>query len=221
MRTHGSARWPSSAGQPASHTVCGIRSSVNPSASMTTMESSKLLTEKEAAAELGIAISGLRKLRYAKRIPFIRVSYRCASDSIWPRCIALCAKWRHPKKSAALLGSSPSQPSRDQSSGMHRSGDISLEDLTWQHPPWNGAAAYADSKLHDVLLAFAVARRLPEVLSNALEPGCVPTKMGSPGAPNDLDARARGLSADVPAALSEPGAGTGHEGLLADCSLSL
>ena len=39
------------------------------------------------------------------------------------------------------------------SSGMHRSGDLSLEDLTWERRPWQGAAAYADSKLHDVLLA--------------------------------------------------------------------
>jgi len=74
------------------------------------------------------------------------------------------------------------------SSGMHRSGDISLEDLTWERRPWQGAAAYADSKLHDVLLAFAVARHWSEVLSNALEPGWVPTKMGGPGAPDDLDA---------------------------------
>ena len=74
------------------------------------------------------------------------------------------------------------------SSGMHRSGDISLEDLTWERRLWQGAAAYADSKLHDVLLAFAVARRWSEVLSNALEPGWVPTKMGRPGAPDDLDA---------------------------------
>jgi NAD(P)-dependent dehydrogenase (short-subunit alcohol dehydrogenase family) len=74
------------------------------------------------------------------------------------------------------------------SSGLHRSGDISLEDLNWERRPWESAAAYSDSKLHDVLLAFAVARRWPEVLSNALEPGWVPTKMGGPGATDDLDA---------------------------------
>jgi len=45
--------------------------------------------------------------------------------------------------------------------------------------------AYSDSKLLDVVLAFAVARRWP-VLSNALEPGWVPTKMGGPRAPDDL-----------------------------------
>jgi NAD(P)-dependent dehydrogenase (short-subunit alcohol dehydrogenase family) len=77
------------------------------------------------------------------------------------------------------------------SSGLHRSGDISLEDLNWERRPWQGAAAYSDSKLHDVLLAFAVARRWPDVLSNALEPGWVPTKMGGPGAPDDLDAAHR------------------------------
>jgi NAD(P)-dependent dehydrogenase (short-subunit alcohol dehydrogenase family) len=77
------------------------------------------------------------------------------------------------------------------SSGLHRSGDISLEDLSWERRPWQGAAAYSDTKLHDVLLAFAVARRWPEVLSNALEPGWVPTKMGGPGAPDDLDAAHR------------------------------
>lgn len=77
------------------------------------------------------------------------------------------------------------------SSGMHRNGDISLEDLTWERRPWQGAAAYADSKLHDVLLAFAVARRWPDTLSNALEPGWVPTKMGGAGASDDLDAAHR------------------------------
>jgi hypothetical protein len=36
------------------------------------------------------------------------------------------------------------------------------------------------------VLAFASARRWPEVFSNAVEPGWVPTKMGGPGAPDDL-----------------------------------
>ena len=76
------------------------------------------------------------------------------------------------------------------SSGMHRSGDPSLKDLTWNERPWNGSSAYADSKLHDALLAFAVARKWPEVLSNAVDPGWVPTKMGGRGAPDDLDAGA-------------------------------
>jgi hypothetical protein len=44
----------------------------------------------------------------------------------------------------------------------------------------------ADSKLFDVILAFAVARHWPTVLSNALEPGWVPTRMGGRGAPDDL-----------------------------------
>ncbi|TMH59270.1 MAG: SDR family NAD(P)-dependent oxidoreductase [Betaproteobacteria bacterium] len=76
------------------------------------------------------------------------------------------------------------------SSGMHRSGDPSLKDLTWSARPWRGSSAYADTKLHDVILAFAVARKWPDVLSNALEPGWVATKMGGPGAPDDLDAGA-------------------------------
>ncbi len=73
------------------------------------------------------------------------------------------------------------------SSGLHQNGDASLQDLTWEKRPWQGQQAYSDTKLHDVLLAFAVARRWPGVLSNALEPGWVPTKMGGAGAPDDLD----------------------------------
>src|SRR5258708_9038642 len=77
------------------------------------------------------------------------------------------------------------------SSGLHRRGDPSLKDLTWSARPWNGSSAYADSKLHDVILAFAVARKWPDVLTNALEPGWVATKMGGRGAPDDLDAGSR------------------------------
>jgi NAD(P)-dependent dehydrogenase (short-subunit alcohol dehydrogenase family) len=72
-------------------------------------------------------------------------------------------------------------------SGMHRGGDPDLSDLQWTRRRWNGAQAYSDSKLFDVVLALAVARRWPDVLSNAVEPGWVATRMGGPGAPDDLD----------------------------------
>lgn len=72
------------------------------------------------------------------------------------------------------------------SSGMHYDGDTSLDDIDWLRRPWDGLQAYADSKLFDVTLALAVARRWPEVLSNAVEPGWVPTRMGGAGAPDDL-----------------------------------
>jgi NAD(P)-dependent dehydrogenase (short-subunit alcohol dehydrogenase family) len=72
------------------------------------------------------------------------------------------------------------------SSGMHLGGDPSLDDPQWSARRWNGSQAYADTKLHDVLLAFGVARRWPHVLSNAMAPGWVPTRMGGAGAPDDL-----------------------------------
>jgi len=76
------------------------------------------------------------------------------------------------------------------SSGMHRSGDPSLDDLLWRERTWNGSSAYADTKLHDAILAFAIARKWRDVLSNAVEPGWVATKMGGPSAPDDLEAGA-------------------------------
>jgi NAD(P)-dependent dehydrogenase (short-subunit alcohol dehydrogenase family) len=72
------------------------------------------------------------------------------------------------------------------SSGMHHHADANLDDILWNKRRWNGSTAYAESKLHDAMLAFAVARRWPDVLSNSLEPGWVPTKMGGPGAPDDI-----------------------------------
>jgi NAD(P)-dependent dehydrogenase (short-subunit alcohol dehydrogenase family) len=73
------------------------------------------------------------------------------------------------------------------SSGLHQSGDASLKDLAWRERPWRGQQAYSDTKLHDVLLAFAIARLWPDVFSNALEPGWVPTKMGGAGATDHLE----------------------------------
>ena len=73
------------------------------------------------------------------------------------------------------------------SSGMHRGGTTNLDDPLWASRRWNGSQAYSDSKLQDVWLAFAIARHWPNVLSNAVHPGWVPTKMGGAGAPDDLE----------------------------------
>jgi len=72
------------------------------------------------------------------------------------------------------------------SSGMHTGGDPSLDDLQWRDRRWSGTQAYSDSKLFDLVLAFAVARLWPDVYSNAVTPGWVATRMGGPGAPDDL-----------------------------------
>src|SRR5277367_2115975 len=73
------------------------------------------------------------------------------------------------------------------SSGMHHHADANLDDILWKERHWNGSTAYAESKLHDAMLAFAIARRWPDAFSNSLEPGWVPTKMGGAGAPDDMD----------------------------------
>jgi NAD(P)-dependent dehydrogenase (short-subunit alcohol dehydrogenase family) len=41
------------------------------------------------------------------------------------------------------------------------------------------------------MLAFGLARRWPQVRSNAVTPGWVPTRMGGAGAPDDLELGAR------------------------------
>lgn len=61
-------------------------------------------------------------------------------------------------------------------------GKIRLDDL--QHKQeWSQDSAYADSKLAMTALAFALARRWPDVLSNAVHPGWVSTKMSGYAAP--------------------------------------
>ena len=46
------------------------------------------------------------------------------------------------------------------SSELHRRGRVDLADLDWERRPWNGTQAYSDTKLHDAMLAFALARAL-------------------------------------------------------------
>jgi NAD(P)-dependent dehydrogenase (short-subunit alcohol dehydrogenase family) len=73
------------------------------------------------------------------------------------------------------------------SSGLHHAGAGSLRDIDWTARRWNAAQAYSESKLQVVALALAVARAWPEVLSNTVDPGWVPTKMGGPAATDDLE----------------------------------
>jgi len=73
------------------------------------------------------------------------------------------------------------------SSGLHHAGAGSLRDIDWTGRQWNAVQAYAESKLQVTALAFTVARAWPDVLSNAVDPGWVPTRMGGRGAPDDLE----------------------------------
>lgn len=70
------------------------------------------------------------------------------------------------------------------SSGSHFGGRPSLRGVDWAG---ERAGSYADSKLYVTALAAALARLRPDVLSNAVDPGWVPTRMGGPGAPDDLE----------------------------------
>jgi NAD(P)-dependent dehydrogenase (short-subunit alcohol dehydrogenase family) len=73
------------------------------------------------------------------------------------------------------------------SSSLHHGGGGPLRDIDWNERRWDAARAYAESKLHVTALALALARRWPEVLSNAVDPGWARTRMGGPSAPVDVD----------------------------------
>ncbi len=70
------------------------------------------------------------------------------------------------------------------SSGMHRGGRLSLHGL--DPATVGGSVSYSDSKLFVTTLAAAIARRWPDVIAGAVDPGWVPTRMGGPGASDDL-----------------------------------
>jgi NAD(P)-dependent dehydrogenase (short-subunit alcohol dehydrogenase family) len=71
------------------------------------------------------------------------------------------------------------------SSGMHQGGRPDVAGMDWSGHRRTGS--YSDSKLFVTTLALAVARLWPGVLSNAVDPGWVPTKMGGAHAPDDLE----------------------------------
>lgn len=63
------------------------------------------------------------------------------------------------------------------SSRMHMGGKLILD---------QNHCSYSDTKLFDLMLAKYFSRLWPEVYSNAVDPGWVPTRMGGNGAPDDL-----------------------------------
>jgi NAD(P)-dependent dehydrogenase (short-subunit alcohol dehydrogenase family) len=73
------------------------------------------------------------------------------------------------------------------SSGLHHAAAGSLRDIDWTERRWNASQAYSESKLYVTALALTLARAWPDVLSNAVDPGWVPTKMGGPAATGDLE----------------------------------
>ncbi|MER7479268.1 SDR family NAD(P)-dependent oxidoreductase [Streptomyces sp. NPDC126510] len=93
------------------------------------------------------------------------------------------------------------------SSGSHLGGRPSaLDGADWRG---ESAGSYADSKLFVTALAAAVARLRPGAPSNAVDPGWVPTRMGGPSAPDDLELGHRTqewlASSDDPEALTTGG----------------
>ena len=95
------------------------------------------------------------------------------------------------------------------SSGMHHGASGNLQDIDWTERRWSAGAAYSESKLYVSALSASVARHWPSVLSNSVDPGWVPTKMGGPGAPDDLakghDTQSWLAVSDDPAALVSGG----------------
>ncbi|HEY0692245.1 MAG TPA: SDR family NAD(P)-dependent oxidoreductase [Kribbella sp.] len=71
-------------------------------------------------------------------------------------------------------------------SGQHLNGTPNVDDIDWVGREWNPLQAYADSKLLESTVAYAVARLWPDVITNTMEPGWVPTKMANYDAPDDL-----------------------------------
>jgi len=70
------------------------------------------------------------------------------------------------------------------SSDMHMQGNYNHDSLLNLK---ENKITYSDTKLHDLILSMAVARKYPDMYSNSVDPGWVPTKMGGANAPDDLE----------------------------------
>ncbi|MFV0634517.1 SDR family NAD(P)-dependent oxidoreductase [Demequina sp.] len=72
-------------------------------------------------------------------------------------------------------------------SGLEADGTWTPEDLDWATRAWDGRQAYADSKLHDSMLAFHLAGLHPESAVNVVDPGWIRTELGGPDAWDEVD----------------------------------
>src|SRR4051812_13616030 len=70
------------------------------------------------------------------------------------------------------------------SSSMHRGGHPDLAGVDWTGK--RETHSYSDAKLFVTTLMAAVARLRPDAVAHAVDPGWVPTRMGGPGASDDL-----------------------------------
>lgn len=70
------------------------------------------------------------------------------------------------------------------SSGLHRDGRADLTTIDWSGA--DPERTYSDSKLFVTALMAAFARLRPDVLSHAVDPGWMPTRMGGQNATGDI-----------------------------------
>ena len=54
---------------------------------------------------------------------------------------------------------------------MHHHANANLDDILWEKRRWNGSTAYAESKLHDAMLAFAASNSAAADRVNS-QPAC-------------------------------------------------
>lgn len=95
------------------------------------------------------------------------------------------------------------------SSSAHRSGHDSLDDVNWDKRTWDGYSAYCETKLHDVMLANAVARDWPDVQSCSMDPGWIKTKMAGAMATGRVSTPAKAIADFATGHLSPAGVKTG------------
>ncbi len=82
----------------------------------------------------------------------------------------------HPPRRLIYLGSN-----------MHWHGNADITALTAMTKNNAFRVSYSDTKLHDLMLSLAFARKWKTVYSNTVDPGWVPTRMGGTGAPDSLE----------------------------------